>query len=182
MRCRRLTIAARAAACSGACDSAIATAVFIGTANRPARISSKRSIGPGLRWVTLMTKESLLAAVRRNAYAIRVEASLPFHSRSTSSAATCRCGRHFVSRQRSARPATCRTDRDATAMAHHRHQRRRGLHAVSSAVFRRKRTGRRWHYRVRAKNGSGVSEPSNIGGPVKVKNATLEEGTRLSEF
>ena len=31
----------------------------------------------------------------------------------------------------------------------------------------------RWFYRVRAKNESGISEPSNIVGPVRVKNATL---------
>jgi hypothetical protein len=31
----------------------------------------------------------------------------------------------------------------------------------------------KWFYRVRAKNESGISEPSNVVGPVKVKNATL---------
>ena len=31
----------------------------------------------------------------------------------------------------------------------------------------------KWFYRIRAKNESGVSEPSNVGGPVKTKSATL---------
>ena len=31
----------------------------------------------------------------------------------------------------------------------------------------------KWFYRVRARNESGLSEPSNVGGPVKVKSATL---------
>jgi hypothetical protein len=40
----------------------------------------------------------------------------------------------------------------------------------------------KWFYRVRAQNESGISEPSNIVGPVKVKNATLvDELANLSK-
>jgi hypothetical protein len=38
----------------------------------------------------------------------------------------------------------------------------------------------KWFYRVSAKNESGISEPSNIVGPVKVKNATLVD--ELADF
>ncbi len=38
----------------------------------------------------------------------------------------------------------------------------------------------KWFYRVRAKNDSGVSEPSNIVGPVEVQNATLVD--ELADF
>jgi len=38
----------------------------------------------------------------------------------------------------------------------------------------------KWFYRIRAKNESGVSEPSNIVGPVKVKSATLVD--ELADF
>ena len=38
----------------------------------------------------------------------------------------------------------------------------------------------RWYYRVRAQNESGVSEPSNIVGPVTVENATLVD--ELADF
>jgi hypothetical protein len=38
----------------------------------------------------------------------------------------------------------------------------------------------KWFYRVRAKNESGISEPSNIVGPVKVKSATLVD--ELADF
>ena len=37
-----------------------------------------------------------------------------------------------------------------------------------------------WFYRVRAKNESGISEPSNVVGPVKVKSATLVD--ELADF
>ena len=40
----------------------------------------------------------------------------------------------------------------------------------------------KWFYRVRAQNESGISEPSNVVGPVKVKNATLvDELANLSK-
>jgi hypothetical protein len=38
----------------------------------------------------------------------------------------------------------------------------------------------KWFYRVRAKNDSGISEPSNVVGPVKVKNDTLVD--ELADF
>ncbi len=38
----------------------------------------------------------------------------------------------------------------------------------------------KWFYRVRAQNDSGLSEPSNVVGPVKVKNATLVD--ELADF
>ena len=38
----------------------------------------------------------------------------------------------------------------------------------------------KWFYRVRAQNESGISEPSNVVGPVKVKNATLVD--ELADF
>ncbi len=38
----------------------------------------------------------------------------------------------------------------------------------------------KWFYRVRAKNASGISEPSNVAGPVKVKNDTLVD--ELTDF
>lgn len=37
-----------------------------------------------------------------------------------------------------------------------------------------------WYYRVRARNASGLSEPSNVSGPVRVKSATLVD--ELADF
>ncbi len=127
-------------------------------------------------------ERSLLAAVRRNAYAIRVEAEPPVpipappHLLPLSDPAA-------ISWQGSVGAASYMVERAAVrggpwhAIANNVDEAFTQYHPqfsdedVPAGV---------WYYRVRAKNDSGVSQPSNIGGPVKAQNATLVD--ELSDF